>query len=417
MEESNITLLAPGSPTVGAYGGFMQGGGFSYITSKFGLMADQILSLEVVTADGRFVHADPTENEDLFWAIRGGGPSMTTFPQSPLFANHGCKGNYGIVTSAVVKAYPPISVATSSLGFQTGPVLGNGTTSPQVSNATFWKGVSVYFSHLVRVNDAKGIGWNNVNTQAPMPLFNRTERTFSFTGDFRIPGISAAEMKTFTAPIIQDFNAAGINLTNPDPAFYETYAKYGSRNSPSGGVGNRRFASRLFPRAAFVDPLSAAFNATMAAVRAFVEEGGYSLHSVDYHASLATAGYPGANSAVNPHLRAAIMHATGFDTSSYGPETTPEQQISSHARLNAYANKLREASPGSGAYMNEADTEEPDFQESFYGANYGRLLRIKKGVDPWGVFYAVTAVGSEEWVVEGTQGLPTQQGRLCRVDG
>jgi FAD/FMN-containing dehydrogenase len=88
MDTDNVTLLTSGSSTVGAYGGFMQGGGFSYLTSKFGFMVDQVVSLEMVTADGGFVHADMEENEDLFWAVRGGGP-----------------GNFGIVTSAIVKAH------------------------------------------------------------------------------------------------------------------------------------------------------------------------------------------------------------------------------------------------------------------------------------------------------------------------
>jgi hypothetical protein len=51
------------------------GGGHGFHTSKFGLGADQILSLELVTADGRFITADPSTNTDLFWALRGGGGS------------------------------------------------------------------------------------------------------------------------------------------------------------------------------------------------------------------------------------------------------------------------------------------------------------------------------------------------------
>lgn len=325
-------------------------------------------------------------------------------------------GNFGIVTSAVVKAYDVITVSQSTFNFQTGRVMGNTTTNVQVSNATFWKGIKTYFSHLVRINDAKGIGWNTISTQAPMPIFNTTDRTFSFTGQVIMPDVSAVELKEFVAPIIRDLNDVGINITNPQPSHWESYPKYSYRPNGAGeGVGNGRFASRLFPRSSFVDTTSTEFNAIMAAIRVWVEEGGYSFHSVDYHPSKETAGYPGSESAVNPHLRTAIMHATGFDTGTYGPDRTPEEMIKSHARLNEYANKWRAASPGSGAYMNEADTEEPNFQESFFGSNYERLLGIKRDRDPWSVFYAVTGVGSEEWKVEGTQGLPTQQGRLCRV--
>ncbi|KAF2871952.1 FAD/FMN-containing isoamyl alcohol oxidase-like protein MreA [Massariosphaeria phaeospora] len=394
MQSANITVITPGSTTVGALGGFMQGGGFSYLSSKFGLMADQILSLEVVTADGRFVHADPTENTDLFWAIRGGGPS-----------------NYGVVTSAVIKAYDPISIAISDFTFSGGPIAGFPTDNKQVSAETFWKGVSAYFSHLPRINDARGIGWNNINSQA-----SSRGRVFAFSGRVYVGGLSATEAKALVQPIIADLNALGINITNPEPSWFATFpASAIPANGPGEGVSNGRFVSRLFPRKNFEDAASAEFQATMASIRTFVDEGGYNFHSVDFHPSLATAGYPGRDSAVNPALRTAMMHATGFDTGSHGPETTAEQRIASHARLNTYAQKWRDASPGSGAYMNEADTEEPNFQQSFYGANYERLLGTKRKVDPWSVFYAVTAVGSEVWKVQGTRGLPTQQGRLCRV--
>jgi FAD/FMN-containing dehydrogenase len=66
-------MLEPGGGTVGAFGGYFMGGGHSTYTSIYGLAADQILFVQVVTADGRFVTADPTNNTDLIWALRGGG--------------------------------------------------------------------------------------------------------------------------------------------------------------------------------------------------------------------------------------------------------------------------------------------------------------------------------------------------------
>ena len=61
--------------------------------------------------------------------------------------------------------------------------------------------------------------------------------------------------------------------------------------------------------------------------------------------------------------------------------------------------------PDSGAYSNEADFNEPDFQTTLFGPNYPKLLEIKKKYDPNGLFIVRAGVGSEEWDVSG----------LCRI--
>ena len=73
VDQQNITVVVSGFWSLGAAGGWSMGGGHGSITSFLGLGADQVLSLNVVTADGSFLTADPTQNEDLFFALRGGG--------------------------------------------------------------------------------------------------------------------------------------------------------------------------------------------------------------------------------------------------------------------------------------------------------------------------------------------------------
>lgn len=88
MDQYNMTAVVAGGYTVGAYGGWVAGGGHSALASKYGLGADQPLSIQVVTADGQFVTADPEQNTDLFYALRGGGGSKRIyfFPFSGSFS-------------------------------------------------------------------------------------------------------------------------------------------------------------------------------------------------------------------------------------------------------------------------------------------------------------------------------------------
>ncbi|KAL4914304.1 hypothetical protein BDW62DRAFT_213533 [Aspergillus aurantiobrunneus] len=74
-----------------------------------------------------------------------------------------------------------------------------------------------------------------------------------------------------------------------------------------------------------------------------------------------------------------------------------------------YVPRPAELAPESGAYLNEGDFRQSDFQRAFYGQNYDRLRSVKARYDPDDLFYALTGVGSKEWTQRA-------DGRLCRVE-
>lgn len=113
-------------PTVGIAGGYTQGGGTSPLASRYGMAADQVLEWEVVTADGRLLTATPTNNEDLYWALSGGGG-----------------GTYAAVLSMTVQLHPDQQTGGAVLSFS------------DMSNS-YWDVVQAFLINLPAILDVGG---------------------------------------------------------------------------------------------------------------------------------------------------------------------------------------------------------------------------------------------------------------------
>lgn len=301
----------------------MLGGGHSPLSSLYGMAADQILAMEVVTADGRFVTASPTYNSDLFWAMRGGGG-----------------GTFGVLVSVTVKAYPIIPVTVMTFSF---------ATSANVSSAVFWEGVRAYWDNFIT--------YTNAGVYAYFSTSPTGADSYAFgMAPFFAPNMTAAQVNTLVEPWFTKLAALGIPITPVISEYSNFYdAWWSSFPLESVGITNIKTASRLFPKSNWANETS--LNATFAAVKNTVKAGGFFLSF-----NIKAAENSGSNNAVNPAWRETCLHA--ILAILWGTDATDAEIVAASEKLTYdWMAQWRAVSPDAGAYLSEADILEPNFQQ------------------------------------------------------
>jgi hypothetical protein len=360
-----LRVVGGGCATVGLVGGFAQGGGHSSLSSTYGLGADQVLEWEVVTADGKLVTATPAENEDLYWALSGGGG-----------------GTYGVVMSLTSRVYPDGVIGGASLTF----------TSAGISQDTFWEAVGLWHANLPAVVDS-GAQTSHVVTNEFFSLASLT-----------LPGSSSAEVTALLEPFTTGLTNMNItyflNITAL-PTFIEHFNNFFGPLPHGPFPVGQLTGGRLIPRSV-VQTNNAALTYAVRNISS-----GSDVYFVGFGINVArTLASNIASNSVLPAWREALMSTIVVRPWNF---TVPhEEMVARQSQMtNTLVPLLEAVSPGSGVYLNEADFQQRNWQEEFYGCNYERLRRIKKKYDPRDLFYATTAVGSEAWIV-------ANDGRLCR---
>ncbi|CEO60505.1 hypothetical protein PMG11_05130 [Penicillium brasilianum] len=353
----NKVILAGNCESVGIAGGYSQGGGHGQLASRFGLAADQVLEWEVVTADGRHLIASSERYSDLFWALSGGGG-----------------GTFAVVMSVTVKAHPEVGTASANLTF----------SGACVATDVFWNIVRNFVVEIAPMVDAGAVAiWAVIG------------KTFSLT-PISWPGGTVEQLQNglaSTLALLENNTIKYAYHIQQFPTFWDSYAAM----NPRSNITEAQVGGRLIPRSVLdLDPSS------LIAILRGISELGVVVSGVSLNVSRPPVSY----NAVNPAWRDAaisIVLGTGFNY------TNRDEDVKCQSLMtDVLIPRITAISPDSGAYLNEADWKQPNWQSTFYGSHYPALGAIKQKFDPDEIFYARTAVGSEAWTEQ-------TDGRLCRA--
>lgn len=312
-------------------GGLTLGGGIGHLTRKCGLTIDNLISADLVLADGSFVKTNADENPDLFWAIRGGG------------------GNFGVVTSFTFRLHPVDTVYA-------GPILYELNEAAEVMK---W-----YRKFITSAPDDLN-GWFAFMTIPPAPPFPENLHLkkmcgvlWTWTGD-----VDQGE-RTFKP--IRAFKKAALDLVGPLPQ--PTLQSLFDGLYPPG--------LQWYWRADFVRELSD---------EAIAQHVKFANALPTMHCTMHLYPINGAAGRVGKQETAWNYRDANWAQVMVGVDPDPANNEKTISWTKSYWDALHPFSAG-GAYVNFMMDEGEERVKATYGDNYKRLVEIKNKYDPANLF-------------------------------
>lgn len=355
-----VTVGAVGS--VGIAGGFGQGGGHGPLGPTYGLMVDQAVEFDVVTADGQRRTINECTDPDLFWAMRGGGG-----------------GNYAVLTSYKFQLHQAVPLNVHFFrAYWPKPA---DITESKIHRDI----ISALASNQTLFSENGIAGYNFILPDHMVSLHI-------------MPSTDATALETVTKQYhdFLDFYP-GIQVYNNS---YHTFSKFSewhefteqpciAQNGPVGlglSEAGRFIPKSLFSTLADINKLTSAVLTAMQFSYTNRGSGSAQLYSTG------PSNHPdGSASSAHPLWRDSLWEVImggGWTASTPASVRTQIQNT-----ISASIQPFKALTPGGGCYVNEGDWMEENWQQTFFGGNYDRLLEVKKTYDPTGLFQCWKCVG------------------------
>jgi FAD/FMN-containing dehydrogenase len=340
LAQHGRAIPAGSCATVGI-GGLAQGGGVGLASRAFGTTSDNVVSLGIVTADGRYRICEKGSNDDLLWACRGGGG-----------------GNFGVVTHFTLRTH---AVSSASYFFAD------------------WSWAAA--ADVVEL-------WQSFMPHAPERLFSIcTLSAGGGTPSVQVFGQYLGSEEALQSALSPLRAVPGLRLTTGSSSYLDAQLRWAgclgktpaqchlAGEAPGGTLARAEFAGKSDYLAR---PLSAAGRATI--IR-WIEQA--AAHGPTA-ASLLLDSYGGALNRPAPDATA-FVHRDAIGSAQYLVYWGSGGEQAALSWLRGFYGAMRPYVSGF-AYQNYIDPDLATWAHAYYGANYPRLQAVKRDVDPNGLF-------------------------------